>query len=70
MNSQPKKSIGDGLGDLWGHEKFKSLGPPAASTDPSIRYNWQLITEPPPHYIRPMGRYKQIKGIKNRLKVL
>ena len=64
------KSIGDRSGDLGVQEMLKSLGPPAASTDPSIRYNWQLIIEPAPHYLWPMGRYKQIKGIIHRLKAL
>ena len=43
--------IEDRSGDLEGQEILKSLGPPAASIDPLIRYNWQLIIEPAPHYI-------------------
>ena len=61
-----KLSIGDRSGDLGGYEKFKLLGPP----QPSIRYNWQLIIESAPHYLWPVGRYKQIKGITNGLKAL
>ena len=70
MIAQTKKSIRDRSGDLGGHEMLKSLGPLTASTDPSIRYNWQLISQPAPHHLWPMGRYKQVKGVINKLKAL
>ena len=65
-----KKSIEDRSGDLGGHEMFKSLGPPAASYRSIHQDNWQFIIESAPHYLWAMRRYKQIKSIIKRIKVL
>ena len=61
---QTEKLIEDRSGDLGGHEILKSLCPPIPIYRLALD-NRQLIIEPVPQYLSPMGRYKQIKGIIN-----